>query len=354
MELTLGARLRAQREQHQISLAAIAAATKIKLSLLEGLEADEVSRWPKGIFGRAYLRDYARAIGCDGDEIIREFYELHPDPVVPLTSTQLTADASGEPPPDNTFRRLVLSAMGAVPGLLQRPSRPSANGTRVEELQPIDELPSPPIVIAASTIEETQTDGSMAMTIEEAVLDGMMPSPPVYATEKAPPVVESVAVADDDRPSLSAIAEVCTRLARVVDLGDVRRVLGDAARLLDAVGVIVWAFDPHTGVLAPSVAHGYSDALLARLPRVRTDAPNAIAAAFRSGEASVVEAEGDGTGAVAVPVLTSAGCAGVFALELRGRVECCEWARPLAAIIAAQLAPLFDQATLADAAAVNA
>jgi transcriptional regulator with XRE-family HTH domain len=40
MELSFGARLRQQRERQQMSLAAFAEQSKIKLSLLEGLERD--------------------------------------------------------------------------------------------------------------------------------------------------------------------------------------------------------------------------------------------------------------------------------------------------------------------------
>mgnify|MGYP001277014244 CR=1 FL=1 len=56
MSETFGTRLRLQREEQQIPLPTIAERTKIKLSLLEGLERDDVSRWPTGIFRRSYFR----------------------------------------------------------------------------------------------------------------------------------------------------------------------------------------------------------------------------------------------------------------------------------------------------------
>jgi hypothetical protein len=76
---------------------------------------------------------------------------------------------------------------------------------------------------------------------------------------------------------------------------------------------------------------------LAKLPHVPSDAHNAVAAAFRSGEICVVDGSGAATGAVAVPILTAAGCAGVFALELMHRREQHECVRAAATIIAAQL-----------------
>ena len=36
------------------------------------------SRWPSGIFARAFIRDYARAVGLDADDIVDEFCRLFP------------------------------------------------------------------------------------------------------------------------------------------------------------------------------------------------------------------------------------------------------------------------------------
>lgn len=72
--------MRHERERRQIALASIAANTKITVGLLEGLEKDDVSRWPSGIFRRSFVRAYAQSIGLDPDPIVREFLECHPDP----------------------------------------------------------------------------------------------------------------------------------------------------------------------------------------------------------------------------------------------------------------------------------
>lgn len=78
-----GARLRHERERRHITLKAIADDTKISRSLLEALERDDVSRWPTGIFRRAFVRSYAEAIGLNADEVVREFAERFPDPNEP-------------------------------------------------------------------------------------------------------------------------------------------------------------------------------------------------------------------------------------------------------------------------------
>jgi transcriptional regulator with XRE-family HTH domain len=75
---TFGPRLRRERERRGISLDTIAAVTKVSADLWEGLERNDFSRWPSGIFARAFVRDYARAVGLDADEIVDEFCRLFP------------------------------------------------------------------------------------------------------------------------------------------------------------------------------------------------------------------------------------------------------------------------------------
>jgi transcriptional regulator with XRE-family HTH domain len=77
---SLGRRLRRERERRQIALASIAANSKISVSLFEDLERDNVSRWPSGIFRRAFIRAYAEAVGLDPEATTREFLDRFPDP----------------------------------------------------------------------------------------------------------------------------------------------------------------------------------------------------------------------------------------------------------------------------------
>ena len=81
MNDSFGARLKCERERRQIALRTIAESTKIGVALLEGLERNDVSRWPSGIFRKSFLRLYAQAIGLDPEPIVREFVELYPDPL---------------------------------------------------------------------------------------------------------------------------------------------------------------------------------------------------------------------------------------------------------------------------------
>ena len=74
-----GRRLRDHRERHQIPLDAIASATKIKPSVFAELERGEVSTWPSGIFRRAFVREYATAVGLAPESLVNEFIRLFPE-----------------------------------------------------------------------------------------------------------------------------------------------------------------------------------------------------------------------------------------------------------------------------------
>ena len=75
---TFGLRLRLEREWRGISLETIASVTRVSPELWAGLEGNDLSRWPSGIFARAFVRDYARAVGLDADEVVGEFCRLFP------------------------------------------------------------------------------------------------------------------------------------------------------------------------------------------------------------------------------------------------------------------------------------
>lgn len=73
-----GPNLRRVRVQRGISLETIAAATKISTDLLSGLEQNDLSRWPTGIYARAYVRAYANEIGVDPETTVDDFCRWFP------------------------------------------------------------------------------------------------------------------------------------------------------------------------------------------------------------------------------------------------------------------------------------
>jgi transcriptional regulator with XRE-family HTH domain len=71
--------LRAARERRGLSLAQIAAETKLGVELWAGLEDSNLSRWPRQIYARSYVRDYALRVGMDPEETVNEFCRLFPE-----------------------------------------------------------------------------------------------------------------------------------------------------------------------------------------------------------------------------------------------------------------------------------
>src|SRR5262249_42537917 len=91
-----------------------------------------------------------------------------------------------------------------------------------------------------------------------------------------------------------------------------------AANVLDAKGLVLWVADTSGARLQPSLAHGYSDKVLARMSGLQLDGDNATALAFRSMQPQVIAAASPtGSGAPAVPLVTATGCVGVLSAEIR-------------------------------------
>jgi transcriptional regulator with XRE-family HTH domain len=75
---TFGPRLRRERERRGISLETIASLTNVSVDLWMAFERNDFARWPKGVFARAFVRDYAKAVGLDANEVVDDFCRLFP------------------------------------------------------------------------------------------------------------------------------------------------------------------------------------------------------------------------------------------------------------------------------------
>ncbi|HUE86504.1 MAG TPA: helix-turn-helix domain-containing protein [Vicinamibacterales bacterium] len=324
MPETLGARLRRRREERGIALAAIAQQTKIKEALLDALEKDDVSQWPASVYRRAFVRAYARAVALDPEVVVQEFLQTHPEPpeVDVLAALASTLDrVDGHARRSIGFRKVVGSAFESLarrqrtPVVDNRGASPAAPSTPAVQVAPEPSVAASPAPVPAATepaahVVTTETGGDA------------VPAPPQAESE----------------PDLLAVARLCTELGRVEAMPDVQPLLEDAARLLDAKGLIVWIWDASAAHLQPALVHGYPEKLVSQLPMVRRDADNPTATAFRSGETHAFGEGHHACGAVVVPLLTAAGCAGVLAIELQGGREGTTSAVALATILAAHLA----------------
>jgi len=292
MRESFGAAMRQRRERAQISLGAIAEQTKIKVTLLEAMERDDVSQWPSGIFRRAFIRAYAEAIGLDPDDVVRDFLDRYPDPIEDIgpalamaAGVDLATESAGPP---TRFRYLIGAA--------------------------IDSL--------------SHRRGAT--------------TPPVRSTGDPAAGDRAAARVDRSGRDLLAAADLCTELGRVAEVREAAPLLEQVVKILDAVGLIVWVRNPQATELTPALAHGYSDKVLAQLPKVKREDDHATAAAFRSAQTTIVPGSYLTSGALVVPLMTSGGCEGVLALELRHDTVRNESVQALATIFAAQLARLVE------------
>jgi hypothetical protein len=183
-------------------------------------------------------------------------------------------------------------------------------------------------------------DDAPAVALEDAVEE-----PTAVLERRQEPEAEDEA-AVPVAPDLAGIARVCTGLGQVEDPGHLQEHLDDAARLLGALGLIVWIWDAAAEGLRPALAHGYSPRVLAQLPTVRRDDDNATATAFRSETACTMSGGPHSSGALVMPLLAPSACAGVLALELAPGDEQQPAVHAAAAIIAAALAQLVARSTV--------
>jgi hypothetical protein len=179
------------------------------------------------------------------------------------------------------------------------------------------EQPSPAPALPISSSAVSQDSGPAYAS---------MPQTPDPATRLAPVV------------DLSVAARVCSDMARVLDAGDLPGLLGRAAGVLDACGLVVWVADRTGQALFPLLTHGYSAASVVRIGSIPTEGDNATATAWRTGEVQAVESYAESPGALVAPIVTAEGCVGVLAAELRDGRESRDDVRAMASIFAAQLA----------------
>jgi Helix-turn-helix domain len=321
--MSLGARLRQQREERQVALEDISTKTKIKVGLLEGLESDDLSRWPQGIYRRSYVRTYAQAIGLEPDVVLQQFLALYPEP----EEEQLLVAPESPKRPPTRLRFLLNAAFGAARQVAA--DTRDGHGARLDHVTRIG-----PEHVAPVNPQEP---------IESAEALDAAERPDVENVDLPLPFIP---------PSLTDIADVCTRVGRASRLVHLQPAMADAVRMLNAVGAVLWKWESHKAGLRPRVSYGYAEDVLARFPLVARDADNAIGVAFRSGNIAVVDGADGETGAIAVPLLGPEGCVGVLALEVRHGDERNDALHAVASIVAAQFVSFCVPAALAEA--VNA
>jgi cytoskeletal protein RodZ len=183
--IALGKLLRQSRERRGMSLEQIASETKIPLRHLQALERDDLSVVPEGLYRRAKIRAYARAVHLDRETLAKLEHAMHvaEPPPVALEEPSL---------PTTAFRKSVLvtlAAIGAalVLGLVTRgredkvPEGVQSNGA--VDPQPLSQ-PTAPLDEAQQSAEIEQAPDAPVATV------GPLPQPaPVSTAANTEPLV---------------------------------------------------------------------------------------------------------------------------------------------------------------------
>jgi cytoskeleton protein RodZ len=71
--MTVGLLLRSAREQAGLSLADLAAATRLRASIISAMESDDFSLCGGAVYARGHLKMMAPILGLDPDELALQF-----------------------------------------------------------------------------------------------------------------------------------------------------------------------------------------------------------------------------------------------------------------------------------------
>lgn len=108
MSLTLGEKLRQAREERGISISEVADQTRISPLYIESIENDNYKPLPGGIFNKGFVKSYAKYIGLDEHEALRDYGQI-------AAATELE-----QPEPQRSYRPEVLTDDRPGTSLLQR------------------------------------------------------------------------------------------------------------------------------------------------------------------------------------------------------------------------------------------
>jgi cytoskeleton protein RodZ len=87
---SIGETLRRERLRRNLELAQISSELKISSRILEAIEAEKFDKLPGGVFTKSFVRQYARLLGLDEEEIASEMNRmLDPGPEVPQVAEKV-------------------------------------------------------------------------------------------------------------------------------------------------------------------------------------------------------------------------------------------------------------------------
>jgi len=77
----IGVRLRSNREALGLSLEDLARRTRVQPRILDAIERNDLARIPPRPYGRGFIKAYAREVGLDSEETVRDYFAQFPPAV---------------------------------------------------------------------------------------------------------------------------------------------------------------------------------------------------------------------------------------------------------------------------------
>jgi cytoskeleton protein RodZ len=91
---SVGETLRSERVRRGLTLEQISRETKISSRFLDAIENEQYDRLPGGVFAKSFVRQYARALGLDAEELAAEVQNaIHPNAAEPSFPLELQGPA---------------------------------------------------------------------------------------------------------------------------------------------------------------------------------------------------------------------------------------------------------------------
>jgi hypothetical protein len=266
----------------------------------------------------AHARDYThgRQLAQASDVIFGDGFDLTQKLTAAVTRA-ITAEAVAYDADAARIRRTQAVALASAAGIVAIVLIALVPGATPKAAETAVLLSSEPVPVSKETLDDLNDFGVVAWPSQAA------PAAPAASTVDLP-----------------GVATICADLARVADTQAIPALLGRAATILDAAGIVLWIADPDGRELTPILAHGYPAQIVTRLGTLARDAANVTASAYRTGLLQTVKGDTVSNGAVAAPLVAAGGCLGVMAVEMKNGGEQREGLLAAATIIASQLSTL--------------
>ena len=141
---SFGSWLRGQRELRQVDLQAVTQSSKINIRYLEALEQDRFDLLPATIFVKGFLREYARIVGLDADEVLNYYLSASAQDDLDGAMENLSKRSSTWSVGRTVVVLLVVVAIGVLVVWRVYPGLNREAGDEIEAMAPPVTEPAPP------------------------------------------------------------------------------------------------------------------------------------------------------------------------------------------------------------------